>query len=482
MPSRRSGFRSPRLDPKPVRDYFYKYALFTRVFTLASDGLWWLICRGWLTLARRLGGWWRWLWPWRLPVDEALRRQHSFVVGRTGSGKSVLLHHHLRHYLTKNTGPTVVLLDPHGDLALSVARDRALWRTDRLVYLDLNGLRGRMVRLNPFALAARDEVSLNRAQLQFAGALEQIIGEPFSPRQRTLVRASLAVVLHAPNLSLLDLLRLWQDGPNADLLRYGQTQLPNPVDRQFFSQSWADPLYRSSKLALASRLTDVVRDPVVRRFACAGQSFDLGAILTTGKVVVVRFDPARQGRDTMRTIGQLLTAAITSQVLGRPLKQRHPIHLFIDEAQYFCSPALAEILGETRKFGLYLTLATQRLDSLDNALQDALLGNVGNLWVGGSRAATAERLARDTDIPADTIRRLGNLAFMHAVNGREPQTYRLPYLGGPYRLRPAQWADTKRQQAARYYQPTPAHRPGNVRPTPSQPVSFAPTVFSLPRP
>lgn len=188
-----------------------------------------------------------------------------------------------------------------------------------------------------------------------------------------------------------------------------------------------------------------------RAFACAGCSLDLPRVLDSGKVLVVRFDPSHQSRDTIRTIGQLLTAAITSHVLGRPASKRHPIHLLVDEAQVFCSPAIAEILGWNRKFGLYATLATQRLDGLDIALQDAILGNVGNIWVGGSRSTTAECIARDTDIAADTIRRLPNLEFVHAVNGRTPRSHRLRYLGQRYAKRPAQWTEVKAQQAAAYY-------------------------------
>lgn len=129
----RRRYRSQLRDPKHVRDYFHKYALFTRIFHLCADGAWWLICRG---CAKAFGGLnlcTRGMWPSRFPVNETRRRQHSFVVGRTGSGKSQLLLLHVRHYLTRNTRPTVVLLDPHGDLALTVARDRALLKSDRLV-------------------------------------------------------------------------------------------------------------------------------------------------------------------------------------------------------------------------------------------------------------------------------------------------------------------------------------------------------------
>jgi hypothetical protein len=445
------GMRRRRLDPKHVRDYFHKYALFTRLFHLAADGVWWAITRGFAWSTRGLVcAFWR-LMPRRFSVDERLRRLHSFVVGRTGSGKSVLLHNFIRHYLTRNTQPALVLLDPHGDLADMIAKDRALQKSDRLVYIQFGGFRDFYAHFNPFDLPNPTEEKLSRAQLQFAGAVEQIIGESFTPRQRTLIRSCLAIMLHKPGATLVDLLRLLQDGQNADLVHYGQENLPNVVDRQFFAVSFADPQYKTTKLALVSRLTDIIRDPVVRHFTCQPSSINLGDLLDRGKVIVVRFDPHSQGRDTIRTIGQLFNAAILSHVLGRPRNQRAPIHMFVDECQYFVSSTIADILGESRKFGLYLTLSTQRTEALDGPLQDAILGNVGNLWIGGSRHVTADKLAKETGIKFDQIRKLANLQFLHVAADRPPVFHRLRYLGYRYAITPRAWKDAVVKQVQRYY-------------------------------
>ena len=405
--------RRHKLNPKHVRDYFHKYSLFVRLFHLWMEGVWWLITQGftWVTrdAVRFILRW----WPSRFPVDENQRKLHSFIVGRTGAGKSVLLHHFVRHYLTRDPKPALVLLDPHGDLAEMVARDKRLGGSDRLVYLQFDGFRDFFVHFNPFDLPNPTEATLNRAQLQFAGAVEQIIGEDFTPRQRTMIRSCLGVVLHKPGQTLVDLLRLLQDGQNADLVHYGQTELPNEIDRQFFTHSFADAEYRTTKAALVSRLTDIIRDPVVRRFTCHPSSIQLGHLLDQGKVIVVRFNGSSQGRDTIRTIGQLINAAILSHVLGRPDARRWPIHMFVDECQYFVSHTVAEILGESRKFGLYLTLATQRTDALQSSLLDTILGNAGNLWIGDCRHVTADRLAREADLPATTLRNLPPLTFLH---------------------------------------------------------------------
>lgn len=450
------AMRRAKLDPKHVRDFFYHHALSVRLLTLFFDGVWWVIIRGCAWIMSGPMSWVRAWLPIRFKVDEHQRQLHTFVVGKTGMGKSVLLRHLIRHYQTRNRRPSVVVLDPHGDLAQAVARDRVNLRRDRMVFIKFSGWHGRFAHFNPFDLKQPTEVNLNRAQLHFAGAVEQIIGERFTPRQRTLVRACLGVMLHKPGTRLVDLVRLLQDGHNADLVQYGRERLPNEIDRQFFSVSFAEPGYRATKQALVSRLIDIVRDPVVRRFTGQSSSFDLGRVLDSGQVLVVCFDPEEQSADTIRTLGQLLNAAILSHVMGRSRYNRHPVHLFVDECQYFVSPTIGEILGESRKFGLYLTLATQRIERLETSLQDAVLGNVGTIWIGGSRHVTAEKLARETDVNVDRIRRLRRLEFLQAASDGPVKHQNLRYLGDRYAMTPREWTAMGRQWSKQYYRQPPA--------------------------
>lgn len=445
------AMRRQKLDPKHVRDFFYHPALSVRLMTLFFDGIWWLITSGSSRLVFWLGQIFGPMLPFWFAVNERQRKLHTFVVGRTGVGKSVLLHNLIRHYLTWNKKPSLVVLDPHGDLARSIVRDRVNLRNDRLVYVNFSGIAGQHIHLNPFDLIRPTELKLNRAQLQFAGAVEQIIGQSFTPVQRTLIRACLGIMLHKPGMTLVDLVRLLQDEQNADLVRYGQHSLPNIIDRQFFSDTFAKSHYRATKQALVARLTDIVRDPYVRRFTCQKSSFNLGQVLDSGKVLVVCFDPSKQGGDTIRTIGQLLNAAILSHVLGRTPDKRQPIHLFVDECQYFVSPTVADILGESRKFGLYATLATQRVERLNPDLQDAILGNVGTIWVGASRHITAEKLAKEIDLKAEQIRTLPNLSFFRVADGKPAVRQRLRFLGRKFAMSPKAWGKVTRQQAKKYY-------------------------------
>lgn len=171
----------------------------------------------------------------------------------------------------------------------------------------------------------------------------------------------------------------------------------------------------------------------------------------------------------------MLNAAILSHVLGRPPNQRHPIHLFVDECQYFVSPTISEILGETRKFGLFITLATQRIENLEPSLQDAILGNVGTLWIGSSRHITAEKLARETDISAERIRLLPNLQFFEVATGHPTKCQRLRYIGNRFAMSLSLWKKVMTEQAQKHYRKTSSS--GSSPITPNKKQSWSPTFL-----
>jgi hypothetical protein len=53
-----------------------------------------------------------------------------------------------------------------------------------------------------------------------------------------------------------------------------------------------------------------------------------------------------------------------------------PVHLFIDEFQNYIAPSIAEILSESRKFGLHLTMAQQYLGQrMDAEFRRGILAN-----------------------------------------------------------------------------------------------------------
>jgi len=67
-----------------------------------------------------------------IPVNELM--QHEYVIGATGTGKSTLLANQAVQAF--ESGACCVVIDPHGDLALDVARAVNPGNLDRVYFLD----------------------------------------------------------------------------------------------------------------------------------------------------------------------------------------------------------------------------------------------------------------------------------------------------------------------------------------------------------
>src|SRR5712671_6107089 len=72
--------------------------------------------------------------PFGLSLPE--RRQHTYIIGQTGTGKSTLLLNLILQDIEQGRG--VAVIDPHGDLAQEILDHIPPWRTDDVVYFDPN--------------------------------------------------------------------------------------------------------------------------------------------------------------------------------------------------------------------------------------------------------------------------------------------------------------------------------------------------------
>ncbi len=62
-----------------------------------------------------------------------------------------------------------------------------------------------------------------------------------------------------------------------------------------------------------------------------------------------------------------------------PENERRHFYLYVDEFQNFSTLSIVNLLSELRKFKLGVILANQYLAQLEQAIKDAVLGNVGTL-------------------------------------------------------------------------------------------------------
>jgi len=92
-------------------------------------------------------------------------------------------------------------------------------------------------------------------------------------------------------------------------------------------------------------------------------------------------------------VTNIMLAALTRTNL--PEEERKRFHLYVDEVHNFLTLSFADILSESRKYGLNLILAHQYIEQLDEKIRAAIFGNVGTVISFRVGVEDARFLARE---------------------------------------------------------------------------------------
>lgn len=332
--------------------------------------------------------------PQRFGIKRRDRRQHMYLVGKTGMGKSTLLETLIRSDLLAGHG--LALIDPHGDLAEAVLRGIPDGRRKDLIVLDPSTPGGR-VPFNP--LRVPDAARRHLVAAGLVSAFRKIWADSWGPRVEYILYNSLRALVDYPGATLLDVPRLLAD----DFFRAGVLDsVTDPRVLEFWRKEFtAYPKgLRAEALApIQNKVGQYLASPAVREILGHREGgLDLRRLMDEGKVLVAVLSKGKLGEATSALLGALLVSGIETAALGRadlPEDRRRDFYLYIDEFQTFATDSLAGILQEARKYHLNLIVAHQYLGQLTETVRGAIFGNVGTLVAFRVGAEDAEYLARE---------------------------------------------------------------------------------------
>lgn len=314
--------------------------------------------------------------PVGIRPDDRLR--HVTVLGKTGMGKSTLLHHLIATDIAAGRG--VGLIDPHGDLADAVLRTIPARRTNDVVLFDAADADW-PVAFNPLHCPTPAQRPLVASGV--LAAFKKLYGDSWGPRLEHVFRNALLSLLELPDPTLLLVVRLLADE------RFRRTvveRLTDPVVRSFWVDEFAamPPKFRAEVVSpVLNKVGSFVTSPLLRNLLGQRRNkLDLRAVMDDGKVLVANLSKGRLGDDASALLGSLLVSGLQLAAMGRaelPERQRRPFFLYVDEFQNFATESFAVILSESRKYRLGTVLSHQFLAQLGDATRAAVMGNVGTL-------------------------------------------------------------------------------------------------------
>lgn len=401
-------------------------------------------------------------------ILEQRRRRHSYVCGGTGSGKSEMLKRLVHHYLTDDPSTAVVVIDPHGELTYQIAHFVENAETDRLVLIDpsLSRTDGVTPVFNPFELAhlpSPEDLSIYTEELMaaFRATMDDEAG--FSLQMEVVLKPCIAALLLMPDGHIGHLQQFMDDDENAQLKDYAIRNLPNSQQVQFVRRQLDKSSYAITKQSIYTKIQSFLNSQVFLNFLVGPSTLDLEAEIQERKLIVFNLSRSSAGAETSSAMGRLILARLIGIAMQRAalsesdLDARTPIHLVIDEAQHYVTPTVEQILTETRKYKLYLTLANQFLDQInDRRVRTAVEGNTEIKLVGRqSDPKGVSNLAKIAAVDPSVLTQLPVGRFLAKIGELPGFTIqnRDDLLDFRHSMSRERWDSVRQAQIQRYYQP-----------------------------
>ena len=354
----------------------------------------------------------------RLGIEDRMR--HMYVVGQTGTGKSVFLEN--LAYQDILAGRGCAFVDPHGETAEKLLGMIPPERMDDVVYFSPGNMEYPMG-LNIFEY---DTVDKQDFLIQEAIAMLYKLYDPqhqgiMGPRYEYMFRNAAKLIMADPaGGTLIDIPKLFNDRQFVNRkLRYVSDQTVLDFWNKEILDSASSREFGDIKNWFLSKFSAFLSNTMMRNII--GQtksSFDLRKIMDEGKIMIINLSLGQTGELNMKLLGMLFVTKFQMAAMGRAdmdRSKRRDFILYIDEFQNFATDSFSNILSAARKYRLGLVVANQHTSQLSEEIRDSVYGNVGTAVSFRINASDAEQLIKQFYNPVFEVDDMTRLPIGHSV-------------------------------------------------------------------
>ncbi|MEK7655292.1 MAG: type IV secretion system DNA-binding domain-containing protein [Patescibacteria group bacterium] len=322
-------------------------------------------------------------------MKPADRRRHTYIIGKSGSGKTELMKSMVKQDIQEGRG--VCVIDPHGDFAedaLSfVPRERAEdviyfspADTERPLGLNMLEYDPKYPEQKTFVINEMLKIFDKLYDLKSTGG----------PMFEQYMRNAMILIMDDPDTgsTLMEIPKVLADEEFRNLkLSKCKTQVVKDFWQKEANKAGGEAALQNMVPYITSKLTPFISNDVMRPIIGQQKSaFNVRQAMDEGKILLLNLSKGKLGDINAYLIGMVLVGKILMAALSRTdmdPKDRKDFFLYIDEFQNFLTDSISAILSEARKYGLDLVVAHQFIGQLtqkgDTLIRDAIFGNVGSM-------------------------------------------------------------------------------------------------------
>lgn len=412
--------------------------------------------------------------------SDRVRACHTYITGASSSGKSELMKSIIIGHILKSNC-SVVLIEPHGDLAKQIYKSKIFLdkpQAERLIIIEPNFDHHLTPIINIFdQFTIKNEFDLDRISQEYTKTFATIfedLGEVPTGRMKTILGHCITVILRKKDSSIRDLLRFMTNTDNADLIDLG-TKDHNQTTADFFRNEFENETYKHTKNGIYDRLQGLLKNQIFAGLTTGKSTVNIPNSINTNKVIILNLSRGGIGTEVSQAFGRLIISIVQITGLQRDeiKPENRPItHLFIDEFQNYISDTIKEILEELRKYKIFITLANQYVgQDLNTNEVKSILGNTKIKVIGQSSYGNSTNMAREMQIKPEQITDLNRgefyIQYPNTKTGKQ-QTIKIKgsikYLDDSFCMANTPFNELKISQIERFYVERVKYTPDIIKP------------------
>ena len=315
------------------------------------------------------------------------RERHVYIIGGTGNGKTTMLQYAIAQDIQNGKG--VAIVDPHGDMAETLLEHIPEERIDDVIYFNPDDL-AHPIGMNLLELMPGlegDELLREKDIVteSVISVFRKIFSEDDSGGHRIeyILRNAIQTALTVEDATLFTVYDLLNDAT------YRKQVIKNLEDKNL-QNFWKEEFGKAGgmqKVKMAAGITSKIgrflfSASAKRILEQPKSTINFDEILD-GKILICNLSKGLLGEDTSELFGIAILAKLQLVSLRRArIKQseRKPFYLYVDEFQNFATPSFVQMLSESRKYKLYLTMAEQSTSQQnEQQMVNVILANVGTV-------------------------------------------------------------------------------------------------------
>jgi len=346
------------------------------------------------------------------------RRRHTYIIGKSGTGKTTLIANMAIDDIRKGRG--VAVIDPHGDLCNTILDYIPSHRINDCCYF------------NPadpeyaYPLNVLEAKNESQKELIASGVIsifKKLYGNiSWGPRLEHILRNAVLTLVNTPGSDLTHIVeiltnrtyreRVVSQLKNQTLINFWHNEF-GKMDPKFQNEAVSPILNKVGQFISSTNIRNTVAHPTSK--------INIQEIMDQKKILIADLSTGKLGEDNSALLGAMLITQIQLSAMNRVFQsadERSDFYLYVDEFQNFATEAFIKILSEARKFKLNLIVANQYMAQLDKTIQDAILGNVGSImsFVVGNQDAFVLAKEFGEQFPPEDLVKIGKYQIISKLS------------------------------------------------------------------